>query len=532
MSQPVYIIGHKRPDTDSVCAAISLAYLKEQQGEHVIPARIGHLNPETKFILEKVGVEPPVHITTAKNALEEIEIDEAILVNHLETLRYGWDLLLENNAKTLYVVDDEGDFAGIVTLAEISKIQMQDLNKTKMLLKDTPTINLRDVVHGRILYEGNRPKSGEVRISDKKMMDRDLKGAIMVLNDHEDDMIKAMAKGASTIIIAEDFVPNEYIFEMAKSMGVTLINTPYNLMKIIQMIYRAIPVEFIMTPKKDAIAFHPSEFTEDVERRMLQSRHSSYPVLEGDKIVGAVARYNLLKAEKKKFILVDHNESKQSIDDLDKGEVLEIVDHHRIGDIETDKPIVFRNMIVGSSNTIIAMMYQENNIQIPEKIAKLILYAMISDTMNFHSPTCTNTDRIMAKKLADQYHLDTDAMAKELFENTATIRDKEFSEILFNDCKEFTFGEIKAAVSQVFVFDYKDAEKIKDSFIQFMEEEIKKTHYSLWVMVFTNVEGKGSKFFAVGSLADKMKPALDMFEENGFVSRKKQIVPGIAAALR
>lgn len=532
MSQPVYIIGHKRPDTDSVCAAISLAYLKKQQGENVIPARIGHLNPETKFILEKVGVEPPVHITTAKNALEEIEIDEAILVNRMETLRYGWDLLLENNAKTIYVVDDEGNFAGIVTLAEISKIQMQDLNKTKVLLKDTPTINLRDVVHGRILYEGNRPKSGEVRIADKKMMDRDLTGAIMVLNDHEDDMIKAMAKGASTIIIAEDFVPNDYIFEMAKSMGVTLINTPYNLMKIIQMIYRSIPVEFIMTPKQDAIAFHPSEFTEDVEKKMLQTRHSSYPVVEGDKIIGAVARYHLLKADRKKFILVDHNESKQSIDDLDKGEVLEIVDHHRIGDIETDKPIIFRNMIVGSSCTIVSMMYQENDIEMPEKIAKLILYAMISDTMNFHSPTCTNTDRIMAGKIARKFNLNTDDMAEELFRNTATIQGKEFKQILFNDCKEFTFGDIKAAVSQVFVFDYKDAEEIRKPFMKYMEEEIQKTHLSLWVMVFTNVEGKGSRFFVVGDLADKMQDAIAQFEENGFVSRKKQIVPGIAAALR
>ena len=221
MSQPIYVIGHKRPDSDSICAAISLANLKRELGENAVAARLGHLNPETQFILNKVGVKPPILLTTAKNSLEEIEIDEAILINRMETLRYGWDLLLDNDAKTIYVVDDEGNFSGIVTLAEISKIQMQDLNKTKELLKDTPTMNLRDVVHGKILYEGNRKKSGEVRISDKKMMDRDLTGAIMVLNDHEDNMIKAMAKGAAVIIIAEDFVPNDYIFEMAKSMGVT-----------------------------------------------------------------------------------------------------------------------------------------------------------------------------------------------------------------------------------------------------------------------------------------------------------------------
>lgn len=532
MTQPVYIIGHKRPDTDSVCAALALAALKRELGENVQAARIGHLNPETKYILEKVGVEPPIHIRTAKNCLEEIEIDEPIVVNRMETLRYGWDLLLENNVKTIYVVNDEGLFHGIVTLAEISKIQMQDLNITKNLLKDTPIINLRDVVHGRILYEGSRARSGEVRISDKKMMDRDLNGAIMVLNDHEDDMIKAMAKGAAVIIIAEDFVPNDYIFEMAKSMGVTLINTPYNMMKIIQMIYRAIPVEFIMTPKEEAICFHPSQFTEDVERDMLKTRHSAYPVVESGNIIGSVARYHLLKAEKKKFILVDHNESKQSIDDLDKGEILEIVDHHRIGDVTTDKPIIFRNMTVGSSCTIVAMMYGEYGIQMSQQVAQLILYAMISDTMNFHSPTCTQTDKLVAARIEMEYGLNTDEMARDLFEHTATIKGKEFASILFNDSKEFDLGGIKAAISQVFVFDYKDVDEIKKDFERFMEKELAKTHLDLWVMVFTNVEGNGSKFLAVGKAAPKVAGALEMFEQKGFVSRKKQIVPGLASAVR
>lgn len=532
MAQPIYVIGHKRPDTDSICAAIALANLKRELGENCVAARLGHLNPETEYILKKVGVEPPIRLTTAKNSLEEIEIDDAILVNRMETLRYGWDLLMENDAKTIYVVDDEGDFAGIVTLAEISKVQMQDLNLTRELLKDTPTINLRDVVHGKILYEGNRPKSGDVRISDKKMMDRDLEGAIMVLNDHEDNMIKAMAKGAAVIIIAEDFVPNSYIFEMAKSMGVTLINTPYNLMKIIQMIYRSIPVEFIMTPKNEAISFHPTEYTEDVEREMLKTRHSSYPVVDGKKIVGSIARYNLLKAEKKKFILVDHNESKQSIDDRDKGEILEIVDHHRIGDIETDKPIVYRNLIVGSSCTIIAMMYNEYGITMPEKIAKLVLYAMISDTLNFNSPTCTQTDKLMAARIEMEYGLDTEKMAEDLFRATATIEGKEFHDILFADCKEFTFGDLRANISQVFVFDYKDVDKIRDDFAAYMEEEVAKAGLDLWVMAFTNIEGKGSRFIAVGKESDKLKDAVVDFENKGFVSRKKQIVPGIAAALR
>lgn len=532
MNDPVYVIGHKRPDTDSICGALSLAALKQALGENVVAARIGHLNPETKYILEKVGVEPPVRLTTAKKALEEIEIDNAIVINRMETLRYGWDLMLANDTKTIYVVDDEGDFAGLVTLAEISKVQMQDLNITKELLRKTPNANLRDVVHGKILFEGTREKNGEVRISDKKMMDRDLEGAIMVLNDHEDNMIKAMAKGAAVLIIAEDFVPNDYIIDMARTMGVTLINTPYNLMKIIQMIYRAIPVEFIMTPRDQAIVFHPTEYVEDVEREMLKTRHSSYPVVEGKRIIGSAARYHLLKAEPKKFILVDHNESKQSIDDLEKGEVLEIVDHHRIGDIETSKPIVFRNMVVGCSNTIIAMMYQEYGIRMSDKIAQLVLYAMISDTMNFKSPTCTQTDRFMAARIGQEYGLDVEAMAQDLFRHTATIADKEFSEILYNDCKEFDLSGVRVAISQVFVFDYKDVKKIRKDFQEYMEKEVAGRHVDLWIMVFTNVEGDGSKFLAAGPLAHSVSDALEAFEQRGYVSRKKQIVPGLSTALR
>ncbi len=532
MSLPVYVIGHKRPDTDSICAAISLAALKKKLGENVVPARLGHLNPETKYVLEKVGVEPPIKLTTAKNALEEIEIDQAVLINRMDTLRYGWDLMLDHNVKTIYVLDDQGDFMGMVTLADISKVQMQDLNITRELLKDTPSQNLRDVVHGRILYQGNRQKSGNVRISDKKMMDRDLDGAIMVLNDHEDDMIKAMAKGAAVIIIAENFIPNDYIFEMAKSMGVTLISTPYNIMKIIQMIYRSIPVEFIMTPKDKAVVFHLTEYLEDVEKKMLQTRHSSYPVVEGRKIIGAVARYHLLKAEPKKFILVDHNESKQSIDDREQGEILEIVDHHRIGDIETSRPIVFRNMIVGSSNTIIAMMYQEYGLKMDPKIAQLVLYAMISDTMNFKSPTCTQTDRFMAARIEEEYGLNAKEMARDLFRHTATIEGKEFHEILYQDCKEFDLSGVKSAVSQVFVFDYTEVERIAPEFKKYMDKEAKAKGVSLWVCAFTNVEGSGSKFIAAGPAAVRIEDAIESFEDMGYVSRKKEIVPALSAALR
>ena len=528
MESPVYVIGHKNPDTDSICGALALAALKRELGQNVLAARLGHVNPETTFILNKVGVEPPLHINTAKNTLSEIEIDDAITVDEGDTLRAGWDQLIEHNAKTLYCIDKDNNYKGLVTLGDISKVQMQDLNITKELLKDTPIENLRKVVKGKTLLEGTRPLSGEVRIADKKMMERDLKGAIMVLSDHEDSMIKSMAKGCSVILIAENFVPNDYILDMARNMGVTLINTPYNTMKIIQMVYRAIPVSSIMLPAKDMVQFNKNEFLEDVEREMLKTRHSSYPVIQQGKIVGSVARYHLLKSTPKRFILVDHNERKQTINDIEQGEVVEIVDHHRIGDITTNKPIQFRNMIVGSSCTIIGLMYQEYGIRMSDKVARLIAYAMISDTMNFNSPTCTPVDRMLAEHIEKEYGLDFSAMASELFENTATIKGKSYDQLLNTDTKEFKISGRQVAISQVFVFNFDDIDEIADDLKEYMEKEAKARRLDLLLMTFTNVEGKGSRFIAAGKAAGKLRKALESFEQQGYVSRKKQIVPGLA----
>ena len=451
----------------------------------------------------------PVLLTTARSTLEEIEIDDAVTIEEGQTIRRAWDLCLENHVKTLYVVDDKNEYKGMVTLGDVSKIQMQDLNITSELLKETPLENLVASVKGSFILKGNLERSGFVRIADKRLMDRDLKGAIMVLNDHEDSMIKSMAKGCAVIVVAENFVPNSYIIEMAKQMGVTLI----------------------MTPANKVIRFNKSEYVEDVEREMLKTRHSSYPVVFQKKILGSVARYNLLKAEKKQFILVDHNEKKQSISDIETANIVEIVDHHRIGDIETDRPIVFRNMIVGSSCTIVGLMYAEYGVKMPEIIAKLIAYGMISDTMNFNSPTCTTIDRNLAKRLSSEYDIDFDAMAKELFENTATIRGKEFKNILYNDVKEYMLSGYHIAVSQVFTFDLSIVDEIKEDFLKYMDEQNTIHEYDLMLMVITNVEGRGSRFLYVGKLSHFVRDVVEEFKDQGFVSRKKQIVPRLAQEL-
>lgn len=539
MKNTIYITGHKNPDSDSICAALSYAYLKNQLGVNAKACRLGKINTETQFILDKVKMEAPELILSAKQSLKEIEIDPVIKCNENDTLRRVWDICLENKIRSIFVVDDEGKFKGLTTVSEISAIQMQDLNITKFLLMQTPISNIVDALKGEVIVEGTLPRCGFVRIFDKKMMERDLEGTIMVLSDNEDAMIKCMNKGCAMICISENFVPGQFTIRMAKELGVTLITTPYNVMKILQMIYRAIPVRLVMTPAENLVTFNGNEYVEDVLKKMLQTRYRNYPVFHNGELLGALARFHLLTYSKKDIILVDHNETSQSIDDLEYGNIVEIIDHHRIGDIETSQPIVFRNQKVGSTCTIIANMYTEEDVEIPEDIAMVLCYGMISDTMNFNSPTCTDIDVKTANRLAKKYGFDLDEMAKEMFVATATLTGKSNQHLLYTDFKEYELDGYKIAIGQTNVFDLNSVDEIREDFEKFLKKENGrgKGKYDLLMMVFTNVEGNGSKFLFTGKLADVVSPFFHNDETDdiyvpGFVSRKKQIIPKIASLVK
>ena len=538
MSLPIYVIGHKNPDTDSICAALALAELKRQTGINAVAARLGTLNPETKFILDKLHVNMPVLLTTARSTLEEIEIDDAVTIEEGQTIRRAWDLCLENHVKTLYVVDDKNEYKGMVTLGDVSKIQMQDLNITSELLKETPLENLVASVKGSFILKGNLERSGFVRIADKRLMDRDLKGAIMVLNDHEDSMIKSMAKGCAVIVVAENFVPNSYIIEMAKQMGVTLISTPYNIMKIIQMIYRSIPVELIMTPANKVIRFNKSEYVEDVEREMLKTRHSSYPVVFQKKILGSVARYNLLKAEKKQFILVDHNEKKQIIDGIDEAEIVGVVDHHRIGGtLETDAPIFIYFRPVGCSATMVTALYEEAGISIPQNMAGLLLSAIISDTVLFRSPTCTAEDKAAAEKLAAVAGVDIKAYGMEMLKAGANVSDLSPDEIVRNDMKEFNGNGQTFTVAQVQVMDTTDLLDQKQTLLNALEKLRADNDYLASFLMITSIIDEATNLIFAGNMDGVVGKAFakDVLGNEvylpGVMSRKKQVIPQILSSL-
>lgn len=537
MKNTIYITGHKNPDSDSICASLAYAYLKNQLGFNAKACRLGKLNNETEYILNKFKVEAPELMTSAKATLKEIDIDPIITVNQDATIRKAWDLFLEHNTKTVYVVDNDEKLAGLVTISDVSKIQMQDLNITKDLLKDTPLENLVAALKGDFILKGTLARSGFVRIFDKKMMQRDLVGNIMVLSDNEDAMIKCMSKGCAVIVIAESFVPNDYILKMAQDLGVTLITTPYNIMKILQMIYRSIPVSFVMSKEDKIIRFNGNEYAEDVAKVMIKTRFRNYPVYSNEKLIGTIARYHLLTYNRKNLILVDHNEISQTVDDIEYANILEIIDHHRIGDIETNQPIIFRNQKVGSTCTIVANIFKEERVEIPKDIAGILCSAIISDTMNFNSPTSTSTDRIVAQELADEHEFVLDDVAKDMFVTTANLDGKTDNEILYTDFKEYELDGYHIAIGQKTIFDLDGVDSFSETFQSFLEDENERFRYDLLMMVFSNVEGKGSKFLFTGKLSSTIATAFSNPKEGnnfleGFVSRKKQIIPKIASLLK
>ncbi|MFV0381241.1 MAG: putative manganese-dependent inorganic diphosphatase [Breznakia sp.] len=534
MRDIIYITGHKNPDSDSICSSIAYAHLKNELGIHAKASRLGKINLETQFILDKFDVEVPDLLTSAKASLREIDLDTAVQVEANTTLRRVWDLCLEYNTHTVYVVDEQKNLIGLVTLSDISKIQMQDLNITKDLLKDTPLLNLVQCLKGDFIYEGNLARSGFVRIADKKLMRRDLKGNIMALGDNEEIMLACMEKGCAVIAIAEAYIPSDKVIDRAMALGVTLIKTQYNIMKILQMIYRSIPVGLVMSSADNIQRFNGNEYVEDAAKEMLKTRYRNYPVFMNNFLIGSMGRFHVLKYNRKKIILMDHNERSQTIDDIEYGDILEIVDHHRIGDIETNQPIIFRSQTVGSTCTIVAQMYHEHKQTPPKAIAGLMCCAIISDTMNFNSPTCTQKDINVANELAMLYGYDLKLLAKEMFQASAKVEGKSNRDILYTDFKEYDISGKQIAIGQAYIYDMSTIENIEDDFLAFLMQENEVLKYDILMMAFSDVEGKGSKFIYTGKsslLLDSEFKQLQSYE-NGLVSRKKQIIPKVAQLIK
>ena len=537
----VYVTGHKHPDTDSIAAAIGYAFYKRANGVKAIPCRLGKLSAETKYLLERFGFEEPMLLDDARYKLGEINLDEPVSISPDKTLFEAIRVLAKNNRQICSVVDDDGKLLGIVTRSDAADIAMGDTDSTARLLKDTPIECIKTAINGRIIYEAKgREMNGSVgviAITSEDLSRFEVKDRIIITGSDAKAQSEMIRLGAAVLIVvrADDVAPE--VVELAKECNCSIIISGHGTMNTSRYVYFAPRVSQMMVT--NPIKFYASELVEDAGRKMLRSRFHAYPVIDDDeKLLGYVSRYHVMNTGSKKLILVDHNEFSQSVRGIEKAEVLEVIDHHRINDFSTNRPVAFRNEIIGSSATIVATIFRENQIPLPKNLAGLILGAILSDTLKFQSPTTTPKDIATAQFLAGIAGLDIDEFAKEMFSVSANIKGKTLNELLNQDIKFFNIEGCKTMISQVIVTSADIARKMESQVQELLDQFVKKKELDLCLMAFTSILENGSVVFAAGDKAAWAAEAFPNKEgetlslQQGVLSRKSQILPRITAVVQ
>lgn len=537
----VYVTGHKHPDTDSIAAAIGYAFYKRANGIKAIPCRLGKLSAETKYLLERFGFEQPMLLDDARYKLGEITLDEPVSISPDKTLFEAIRVLAKNNRQICSVVDEDGRLLGIVTRSDAADIAMGDTESTAKLLKDTPIECIKTAINGKIIYEAPgrkmNGKVGVIAITSEDLSGFEVKDRIIITGSDSKAQTDMIRLGAAVLIVvrADDVAPE--VLEAAKEHGCSIIISGHGTMNTSRYVYFAPRVSQMMVT--NPIKFYASELVEDAGRKMLRSRFHAYPVIDDDeKLLGYVSRYHVMNTGSKKMILVDHNEFSQSVRGIEKAEVLEVIDHHRINDFSTNQPVAFRNEIIGSSATIVATIFRENQIPLPKNLAGLILGAILSDTLKFQSPTTTPKDIATAQFLAGIAGLDIDEFAKDMFSVSANIKGKTLNELLNQDIKFFDIEGCKTMISQVIVTSADIAREMESQVQELLEQFVKKKELDLCLMAFTSILENGSVVFAAGDKAAWAAEAFPNKEgetlslQTGVLSRKSQILPRITAVVQ
>ncbi|WP_123053518.1 putative manganese-dependent inorganic diphosphatase [Clostridium sp. JN-1] len=542
MNDVVYITGHRNPDTDSICSAISYSELKNKMGMNAVPIRLGDVSRETQFVLDYFGVKAPKLVKTVKSQIADLDFDSVSPICPDTSLKTAWSLIRKNNVKTLPVVDDEDRLIGLASQSNITSCYMDIWDNNVINKSGTKLENIVDTLSAKCIYAPSDDVKFAGKVVVAAMMPESAKevieeGDIIICGDRDDAQDVAVDSKASLIIIAGNHSVNEKILNKCKESNCTIIVTPYDTFTASRLITQSIPVSYIMT-KENLLVFKTDDFTEDVRQEMLKTRYRSYPVVNSqNKIVGSISRYHLISQKKKKVILVDHNEKTQSVHGLDDADILEIIDHHRIADIQTSSPIYFRNEPVGCSATIIASMFFENGIRPSKKVAGLLSAAIISDTLLFKSPTSTNTDKHILKRLANIADIYPEDFAKQMFKAGSSLDGKTPDEILNQDFKEFILSGTKVGVSQISTMDTDGFETIRHDIIELMENRCANEKFDLMVLMLTNILDGGSELIAAGEKADVVEKAFNINLENnsayvpGILSRKKQVIPPLTSTL-
>ncbi|WP_411679153.1 putative manganese-dependent inorganic diphosphatase [Clostridium thailandense] len=542
MSDVVYITGHRNPDTDSICSAIAYSEFKNKMGLNAIPIRLGEVSRETQFALDYFGVKAPKLIETVKTQIADLDIDTVTPISPETSLKSAWSMIRKTNVKTLPVIDDEDKLIGLASQSNITSCYM-DIWDTNVIEKsETRLENILDTLSAKCVYaaEDNLKFAGKIVVAAmhpenaEEFIDS---GDLVICGNREDAQNVILTNGASLMIITGNHVVSDEILERSKEVKCSIIVTPYDTFTAARLITQSIPVSYIMA-KDNLICFKTDDLIDDVREVMLQNRYRSYPVLDATgKVVGSISRYHLISEDKKKVILVDHNEKAQSVHGLEDAEIIEIIDHHKIGAIETGNPIYFRNEPVGCTATIVASLFFENGIRPSRKIAGLLCSAIISDTLLFKSPTSTNTDKLVLKRLSSIADIDPEKYGKEMFKAGSSLEGKTPDEILNQDFKPFTMNDIKVGVGQISTMDTEGFEAIRNDIVQLMEKRCENEGFGLILLLVTDILEGGSELISIGSYNNAVEKAFGVtLKDNcayapGLMSRKKQVIPPLNAAM-
>ena len=530
----VYVTGHRNPDTDSIVASLAYANLRNAMGDREYRAvRIGAINDETQRLLAHFGVEAPQLIKNMRTQVRDLDYDRTPALNASVTMNLAWQTMRDQSLNAVPIVDDEGKLYGMLSAGDIAAYDMQTILENR--IDDLPVFNLLSVVEGTLVNEYLTELdavSGELFITlpqnyeDGALQRQD---TILICGNQPELIEQAIAAGVRCLIICRSDIRPQW----AQANSTCIISTPLSARRVSRIIYQALPVQRV-SQRKDIISFHLDDYLDDVRETMLKSRYRSYPVLdENDQVVGTISRFHLLRPRRKQVVLVDHNEAAQSVPGLDQVDILEIIDHHRLADIQTGQPIHVRNEPVGSTNTIITAMYQEHGIVPSPKMAGLMAGAILSDTVMFKSPTCTKRDIAMAERLARFANISLEELGKELF--AAGGEDSKSAEELFGtDYKQFHISGQNIGVSQITSADPSHLLARKDEFMAVMEKIKAGQDFDLVILMITDVLQEGSHLFYVGSdeviqQAFSTQPQDKHLFLPGVMSRKKQIIPMLTA---
>lgn len=539
MNNIPYITGHRNPDTDTIVSTIAYGRLYELLGIKAYPIRIGTINSETAFILRKFHVEAPPLVYDIKTRVCDITFDHAFYVRPTDTIHTAWQIMRENNKKVIAIVDEQHHLLGMSTISGITSAIMASTLNNFEIIKKIPLENIAEILQGELIVNPRHyHPNGIITIATGIKEENDYTDQMVVCDPQTETQLHVIERGASLLIVTQSKEVDPRVILAATKHNCALIYTPYDLYYTSQQICFGIPIADIMTT--ELVTFGYYDYLDDVKKTIPKTRFRSYPVVDPNNVLkGFISRYHLWGHEKRQLILVDHNEINQSIDGIAQADVIEIIDHHKIGDVQTNIPISFRNEIVGACSTIISKMYQEKNIPIPKDIAGLMCGAIISDTMSFNSPTCTDVDRKQAELLAEIAGIDLDEFAREIFTASTSLAGKSVNEIFHNDLKEFNMQSYRFVIGQINIAEATSVSEIKDPLKRFLEDFCTTNHYDLAIMIFTDVNEKGSYLICGGKEQKVVDYAFEsqMVIQNhltfvpNLMSRKKQVVPAISRAL-